>query len=396
MLVPHLAPAFDRWTAHAGFYFLPWILLAVSALLGLCFSQSRIAYGSVVIAAALYGVDAATFGPRPAADATVVRGLAVMLVPSVTVALYHLGERGLFTVHGALRFAVTAAVGMLFVAAAHQPALLAVLAGVARHGSAGPLEARYLVAAIPIACVPLFLTPKTNESPLLGLLLGVAVLHLLVGLCFDSPVWGGHDARGVLLLFGAGTGVALNWAVLESAWRHANLDELTQLPGRRAMKQHLARLGPDFTVAILDIDHFKRINDRYGHDTGDQVLRFVAAFLQKHAPGRTYRFGGEEFVVICEGAEHEAHADLLEEVRRDIGRQPFRLRGAARPRERPDDPDPEQRRRAKRVVVTASVGVSGTDDGTLPPADVLKAADEALYRAKKGGRDRMSRKHMGR
>src|SRR2546421_12493897 len=76
-------------------------------------------------------------------------------------------------------------------------------------------------------------------------------------------------------------------------------DSLTQLPARRALNEALLRLGSQYTVGMVDVDHFKRINDSHGHDVGDQVLKMVAARLaQVGGGGRAYRYGGEEFAVI--------------------------------------------------------------------------------------------------
>src|SRR5207249_5245761 len=91
-------------------------------------------------------------------------------------------------------------------------------------------------------------------------------------------------------------------AVVEASYHMAYQDSLTGLPARRALNEALLRLGGSYTVAMLDVDHFKRINDRHGHDVGDQVLKMIAAKLaQAGGGGNAYRYGGEEFAEIFAG-----------------------------------------------------------------------------------------------
>lgn len=76
-------------------------------------------------------------------------------------------------------------------------------------------------------------------------------------------------------------------------------DELTSLPGRRALKEYLLKLGSEYTIAMFDIDHFKKFNDTHGHDVGDQVLRMVASKLATvSGRGKSFRYGGEEFTLV--------------------------------------------------------------------------------------------------
>ncbi len=217
------------------------------------------------------------------------------------------------------------------------------------------------------------------------------MLFFVMSMNCRTSFWPEASRHGGLMLLTSGTGAALIWAVLEGAWRNANVDELTQLPARRALKRHLARVGGDVTIAVMDIDHFKKVNDRYGHDVGDQVLRFVAAHLRRHAPGIPYRYGGEEFVIVCEGEDHEVHAQEIGTMREKLSAAEFRLRGKARPRRRPDNPDSDDGGTAGTIRITASVGVAADTQGRHSPQELITLADKALYRAKKAGRDRMSR-----
>ncbi|MDH5183737.1 MAG: GGDEF domain-containing protein [Gammaproteobacteria bacterium] len=184
--------------------------------------------------------------------------------------------------------------------------------------------------------------------------------------------------------------LTLGLVILFDSYRMAYLDELTSLPGRRALQEHLARLSGNYTLAMLDIDHFKKFNDTYGHDIGDQVLRFVAGKMRKvGGGGKAYRYGGEEFTFIFSAKSVEEVLPYLEAVRMDIADSKFAIRGKGRPS---DHAEEKRGRKAadKYVSITASFGVSqrAENQGTI---DVMEQADKALYRAKAAGRNRVSK-----
>ncbi|MBZ0111765.1 MAG: GGDEF domain-containing protein [Thermoanaerobaculia bacterium] len=164
------------------------------------------------------------------------------------------------------------------------------------------------------------------------------------------------------------------WIVASLGEAHALSfrDGLTRLPGRRAFDRELAELGRRFVIAMVDIDHFKRVNDRHGHDVGDQVLAKVASHLAGVRGGHAYRYGGEEFAVIFRGRRKDDCEKRLEELRRRISAAPFGVRGA----------------KAK-LKVTVSIGAAERTSEHSRPEDVLAAADKALYRAKRAGRNRV-------
>jgi diguanylate cyclase (GGDEF)-like protein len=198
----------------------------------------------------------------------------------------------------------------------------------------------------------------------------------------------GSTARGVWML---AAGLILIIALVESSYVMAFHDELTGLPARRALGQTLAALRPPYTVAIVDIDHFKSFNDRYGHDVGDEVLRMVATRLAAvTGGGRAYRSGGEEFTLVFPGRTKADALPHVEAVREAVAAAKFAVRKLPRPKKA----DGERRRgahtaRERHLGVTISVGLAGVD-GRNPTTDsVVKAADKAMYRAKQGGRNRV-------
>lgn len=91
-------------------------------------------------------------------------------------------------------------------------------------------------------------------------------------------------------------------ALFEASYSLAFHDTLTGVLSRRAMEQEILRLGNKYTVAMVDIDHFKRVNDTYGHQIGDDVLKMIASLINKNIQsGKVFRYGGEEFAIIFPG-----------------------------------------------------------------------------------------------
>ena len=196
-------------------------------------------------------------------------------------------------------------------------------------------------------------------------------------------------------------------SIIENSYLLAYHDELTALPSRRAFNDALLRLQDSYSIAVIDIDHFKKFNDTYGHDTGDQVLRLVASKLaQVTGGGKAYRCGGEEFTILFPGKTTDEVVDHLERLRLLIESSEFRARGGDR-RRVPRGPDrrnevPARPRRKADVIrelskktsacplsVTVSIGVAGSAGGEPDPDIVVQSADKALYRAKENGRNRL-------
>jgi diguanylate cyclase (GGDEF)-like protein len=248
-----------------------------------------------------------------------------------------------------------------------------------------------------------------------------AVVLLIRFLLFHKPVEGGlFWALAALLLslhFGgvgriptayfAAAAFILAGAIVETSYLLAYHDELTTLPSRRAFREELLRLEPPYSIAMVDIDHFKRCNDTYGHDTGDQVLRLVASRLARvSGGGQAYRCGGEEFAIVFPGKTTADVLQHLEKLRAAIETSKLRLRGPDR-RQETRGPDrrtqrPRGRTQTGRAIrqlsratpsdeisVTASIGVATSRQENPSAEEVIQAADKALYRAKAAGRNRI-------
>jgi len=217
---------------------------------------------------------------------------------------------------------------------------------------------------------------------------------------FIGCEWAANQA--VFGVFTAAAGVILIVAMLQESHRLAFNDELTGLPGRRALQEAMAGLGPNYVLAMADVDHFKSFNDTHGHDIGDQVLKLVAARLAEvEGGGRAFRYGGEEFTVLFADATLDEAMPHLEDIRASVAAYRMAVRGENRPKateqgEKLRGPDTEELLAPEKILsVTISIGGASPGDAgsghAITPAQVLKAADEALYRAKRGGRNRVSK-----
>ncbi|APC16669.1 hypothetical protein BLL42_13380 [Pseudomonas frederiksbergensis] len=165
---------------------------------------------------------------------------------------------------------------------------------------------------------------------------------------------------------------------LEEQRQKALVDPLTGLPNRAAWSERLEheitqwqQHGNSLLLAMLDLDHFKRINDNYGHLAGDKVLKIIASVLRKRLRGTDFiaRFGGEEFVLLVPNTPLAVGAKLAETLRAAIEACPFHFKG-------------------ERVTITVSMGMTAFKAGEHSDF-VLKRADQALYRAKNAGRNRV-------
>jgi diguanylate cyclase (GGDEF)-like protein len=310
-----------------------------------------------------------------------------VLAPAVLAGICLLPDRGIFNVRALAHFALLLAPAVALAAMIHWriSGLSVVLpAELLKSGLLSwtpvptPVIATFAVAgAALLARLAVYRT--TLEGLLLAGLIGLGLaLHTVV-----HPISTAVFVTAIALLF--------TFGVIQDGYRKAYVDELTGLPGRRALEEQLLKLGSHYTVAMVDVDHFKRFNDTYGHDVGDQVLRMVASQLGRvGGGGRPFRYGGEEFSILFSGRTADDVVDYLDEVRERIATTPFALR--RRRRRRKSASGKSKRGRSgggRRTPVTVSIGLAESNERLARPKDVLKAADEALYRAKRGGRNRV-------
>ena len=378
------ATEWDSFPAFVGIY--PYVVWLAGMLLGLRFNRSRLVFSVLVLAVAdqalLRYVPAGSAGDD--ADPIVFRAVAFLL-PLNLAAISLITERGFGTPRGMARL------GLIL-------SQLVLVGWIVRPEQAE--RASWLGR-------PLFEIGFTDWSPLPqpallafgGAFALLAVRFLLHrGAIEIGFVWA--TTAAFFGLYAGEGGVAstvylstadfiLVIAVIETSYSMAYRDELSGLPARRALNEALLQLPSRYAVAMVDVDHFKKFNDQYGHDVGDQVLRMVASrLLEVSGGGKAFRYGGEEFTVIFPGRSAEEAVPHLETVRRVIEGSSFALRGKGRPRKKPKKPKATGRPR-KEASVTVSVGVAEPDRRHTTPDQVIEAADRALYRAKEGGRNQV-------
>lgn len=362
----HSAPLRQTVVAVVPVY--PWVVFGTGVLLAWRFHRGALALALLVLFAADRTLIAFAPGDGPAAGAgRVVLTAVALLVPLDLAALAWTSERPLGSPGG--RWILGALLA--------EPLAVALLSRPELAPLAGSLE-RGVVETFAVAYA-LVLVRFVSRQTIIHSSLAWAVVAAFLA------VRAGGVASTVYLATG---GLLLVVSLIETSHRMAYGDELTGLPARRALDEALLRLGGQYAIAMVDIDHFKRFNDQYGHDAGDQLLRMVGTqLLQIDGGGRPFRYGGEEFAVLFPGKSADETLPYLERFRKRIDGTTFTLRGRDRPKKKPKTPVPAAGR--KRISVTVSIGVAQPERDRGEPAEVIRAADAALYRAKDAGRNRV-------
>ena len=367
----------------------PHFVLALGLIVSLAFRRGRIALAVLMLAAA-YGCYALLLqrGLAGFAATTVFVALTLFL-PINFAGLSLLAERGLFNLYGARRLAVIA-----FEAALTGWVLLAARTEITAWAYAPLYDTGFMAGspipqlglAVSILSLAICLTVWYVKRSPLDLGLASAVIALVIAL-------NGIATPHLFSLFLMCAGLMLTVAILQNTYRMAFRDELTGLPGRRELNESMMKLGRCYTIAMLDVDHFKKFNDTHGHDLGDQVLKIVARKIAAAGGGsKPYRYGGEEFTMLFPGKDLSEATPHLEALRQAIADYKLALRAPNRPQKSKTT----QRKRgafrtAKSVSVTISIGVAERTAKLATPTAVVKAADQALYRAKNRGRNRVSK-----
>ncbi len=347
----------------------PWVVFGAGVLLAWRFNRSGFALALLVLFAAERALAAFPAGGGTAGTGRVVATAAALLVPLDLAALAWVSERSILSPAG--RWILGALLA--------EPLAVALLCRPELTQLATRLE-RGILATFAVAFA-LTLARYLVRQTIIHSSLAWAVVATFLA------VRSGGRAATVYLATG---GLVLVVSLVETSHRMAYGDELTGLPGRRALDEALLRLGGQYAIAMVDIDHFKKFNDQYGHDAGDQLLRMVGTQLTRiDGGGRPFRYGGEEFAVLFSGKSAEEALPHLEQFRKTVERSTFTLRGHDRPAKKPKHAAPGAPRR--RIAVTVSIGVAEPERGHAEPEEVIRAADAALYRAKDAGRNRVYR-----
>lgn len=389
-----------------GLMFLFYAAVVAGLLLAWRFHSSRVFFALLLLLLAREGTILFSAGrlplPGPLTGSGYVAVQAVaVLVPLNFVLLSLLRERGFgFSHTGPLFLLLFVQATAVFAICRAQPITTALPTHGPRHAAAASvLLPNYILWILAAAGVTLFVRFLFLRKPVESGFLW-ALITFYLSLHFSS------QAR-VALAYSATAALILAVSIVETSYFLTYHDELTTLPSRRALNDALLRLQVPYGIAMVDIDHFKQFNDQHGHDTGDQVLRLVAAKLARvSGGGEAYRCGGEEFTVLFRGKTMADVVPHLEQLRLSIDAARFRPRGIDR-RQAPRGADrrttrPRARGPAGHAVrrlaqvdgpgalsVTVSIGVAVSTQENLDPHRIMDAADKALYRAKANGRNRV-------
>jgi diguanylate cyclase (GGDEF)-like protein len=386
-----------------SFYYVA--VFAAGLLLAWRFNSSRVLFSLLVLLLAHRAVDFFSEGQIHTGPGRTAVALAALLIPLNFIAFASMRERGLVVAGIAPRFV------LLFL----ESVIFAVLCrpenSPARPQHAGdpaiPLWILLSFVAATVVFVRRFFQTRKPIEP--GFAWSVAAVFMWLEF---GPAGKAADA------YVATAALILGASLIETSYVLAYHDELTGIRGRRAFNESLLSLDQQYAMAIVDIDHFKKFNDTYGHDVGDQVLCMVAKRLsQVGGDGQAFRCGGEEFAIVFRNTSAKDAFEHLDSLRQIVEKSTFQVRGSERRAERTaekrSDPRSELRkgeadrrkptrkrtasaspnsspdRLSDHLSVTVSIGVAEPSTRYRRPEQVIQAADQALYRAKNKGRNRV-------
>ncbi len=401
-----------------SFYYVA--VFAAGLLLAWRFNSSRVLFSLLVLLLAHRAVNffsngLALTGPVHTGPGRTAVALAALLIPLNFIVFAQMRERGLLIAGVAPRFALLFLESVVFAvmcrpenspANPHHPAALAI-----------PLWILLTFAAAIAVFVRRFVQTRKPIEP--GFVWSLAAVFMWLQFAPFGKASDAYVATAALILAAS---------LIETSYVLAYHDELTGIQGRRAFNESLLSLDQQYAIAIVDIDHFKKFNDTYGHDVGDQVLCMVAKRLtQVGGDGQAFRCGGEEFAIVFRGTSAQEAFDHLDALRQIVEKSTFQVRGSERRAEKvaekssdlPNDlraGESDRRKSAKkksaassskqrnlfpqpaspspdplsdRLSVTVSIGVAEPSTRYRQPEQVIQAADQALYRAKNKGRNRV-------
>lgn len=367
----------------------PYLAFAIGAVLAVTFKRGRVLAALVVLLVAYMAQQLWLQAGLDSLRARTVYLALGLFVPLNLALLAFVPERGTLNRHGALRLTVLAAQAALtawiiwsgstgLIAAAYYPFLGR---GAVSAGHLPQLAILVIAFGLLAALLATFLTRSAINANLAGAIVAFAVGAHVIG------------ASTAFSVFIAAAKVMLTIGVLQDTFRMAFRDELTGLPSRRALNEQLMALPRTYTIAMLDVDHFKKFNDTYGHDLGDQILRMIAGRIARvGGGGRAFRYGGEEFTVLFPGKGLGEAVPFLEALRENVEAYRLALRASDRPKKSKGSKRQRGGWRGKRSVsVTISIGIAERNERLPAPEEVIQAADRALYRAKEKGRNQVSR-----
>ena len=368
--------------------YLPFILLVIGMILSWVFHNCR-GFNLLLLFAVIYiALEKVIWHPVIRVDGQLAYLLLVSLVPINYLYNFYAQERGILSQHGIRR--------LVFMAA--QLGLMVWLLKYPYAPVKEILSSAYFKYN--------FLNQTAISQPLL-LTLAISGWILLIRLLQTSEVLlAGTFASFIAIItalhFVQYPQVATEFIILAElliiisitidAYSLAYIDELTSLPSRRALTQSISTLGKRYTIAMVDVDHFKKFNDKYGHDIGDQVLKKLAHQLRYvRGSSKPFRYGGEEFTILFPNKNIDEARLFCENLCLSVANDPFMLRDKKRPAKK--DGLPKQKNNDDNAIplkITISIGLAERSEEHPKANNVIKQADKALYKAKANGRNQVA------
>ncbi|MGO2320298.1 MAG: GGDEF domain-containing protein [Vibrio toranzoniae] len=366
---------------------LPYILLSVAVMLCHTFKQGRMAMVSVTMLVAYLIIQVRLQSPLNTGTTLLELSLLAALLPVTCLLVYAFPDNGVNS-KSMLLYALVLVLFMVWTQL------------IVSHFHAGGFESwseGILFVVRDFSKLPLVLV--LYSLCLLGL---TSILVLVYNRAIDVVVYSAillasctfifFDVQYISSTMFSLSGTLIIIYVMSASHDMAFNDQLTNIPGRHALEVDMKHLGRKYSMAMVDIDHFKKFNDTYGHDIGDDVLKLVARVLKETTGGaKAYRYGGEEFTIIFKGKYTEQVKEHLQALISEVQNYDITIRNA---HERPDDHEVGMKKRGKNskpadvVNVTVSIGLADSTT-TRQPEEVLKLADNALYKAKETGRNKL-------
>lgn len=359
-----------------------YVILGLGIILSIRFNQGRVFLIILLLTLSQLFLD--YYLELPINNTTysqVLYSLMCLLIPLNIVTISHLKERGIFSLWGKIRFSfILIELFVIYkIAVSNNSSIQKVL----NYQFINlPFEKTIVnqttllifLFTLTFLIIKAFVKNSVFDVRLVGVIISIftALFFINDKISFSTFL----SAAGLMLIIG----------IIEDSHSMAYLDELTGIPSRRALRENLMKLGNKYTIAMVDIDFFKKFNDKYGHDVGDDVLKLVASNLVKvTGGGRAFRYGGEEFTILFPGKSINEVIPHLENLREQVSKSGYTRK-----------PSKAQSSKSKRVnssqlFVTISIGVCEKNSTYKDPSDVIKGSDKALYRAKKKGRNCVSK-----
>lgn len=360
----------------------PYIIFSLGLILSLRFNQGRVFLILLLLTIFQFvlnyylelPIDISTYSQ-------IIYPLMCVLIPLNIIIFSQLKERGIFSLWGKIRiFCILIEILVVYKIITLNNMLIQ---NVLNYKFIDlPLE-KIIIPQIPLLLFFLtlifFIIKAYVKNSVFEVRLACVTISIFIALFFVT------DTLSFSILLSA-AGLVLIMGIIEDSYSMAYLDELTGIPSRRALREDLMKLGNKYTIAMIDIDFFKKFNDKYGHDVGDNVLKLVASNLvQVAGNGKAFRYGGEEFTILFPGKSINDIIPHLESLREQVSKSGYTKKSSKTQNSKSKHTNSSQ------LFVNISIGVCEKSSKCKNTSDVMKGADKALYRAKKKGRNCVSK-----